>query len=115
MVKAGIIILLVIPAVIIGGVLVTNYLDYLDHIRITVTSDNAKQIAEKWMAENVQNGELYNVTEPVLERDHRLVLYAHLVWRVQFSHMINNLAGDFFEVYVDPYNGQVIGTAGGVA
>ena len=115
MVSRGIIILLLIPAIIIGGVFVTNYLDYLDHVRITVTSENATQIATKWMVENVPNSQSYNASEPVLERDHRLVFYAHLVWLVPFNHMVGNQSGEIILVYVDPYNGQVLNTAYGVS
>ena len=115
MAKTGIIILLLIPVIIIGGVLIGNYLDYLDHSRITVTSESAIQIAKKWMTENVHNSETYNVIAPVLERNPRLSLYEQLVWKVGFNHIVNNLSGDFIEVYINPYNGQVIGTASGLA
>ncbi|HIH88191.1 TPA: hypothetical protein HA344_03155 [Candidatus Bathyarchaeota archaeon] len=97
-------------AIVLGGTLTLNYIDYLDRERVTITAETAFLTASDYMNKNLPNAGHLSLAPPILERYHaRLTLFPQLVWRVDCFYMLGgNPYG--IDIYIDPYTGNVVDT-----
>jgi hypothetical protein len=113
--KTGLAIIFIGIAIVVGGVLASSYIDYIDHERVSITAETAFFTADDYMTKNLPKAEHLSLAPPSLERYHaRLTLFPQLVWRVTGFYTLDGGNHYSIDVYIDPYTGNVIDIVTGI-